>query len=245
MTYHTFIGIDIGKDTFHVSVTGSQNVAVYPNTLEGRTQFLQDQKASLPQALCILETTGGYERALLNTLCQHQVAVHRANTRQVKNFIRSYGAEVKTDRLDAQALARYGQERHPWLSLFKPLREQAVLLCELVQRRHDLKKMRVAEKNRCQAPSASPRIQRSCQEMIEALTRQIDEVSQEIQDLFSRDPVLRAKQEILQDIPGIGEVTSCELLVLLPELGELTRRQIASLAGLAPRAKESGRYIAK
>ena len=101
--------------------------------------------------------------------------------------------------------------------------------------------MRAAEKNRLQAPKAEA-IKESCEKMIEVLTSEIETLSAKIQELIQGDATLLARKEALMTIPGIGEITAQELLALLPELGTLSRQQIASLAGLAPRANESGKF---
>ena len=113
-------------------------------------------------SLSILEVTGGHEMALLLILCEMGFSVHRANTRKVKNFIRSYGNEAKTDQLDARALALYGSERFKKLLCYVPQSKEASCLSALAQRLLDLKKMRVAEKNRKQGPLAKLIIN-SCQ----------------------------------------------------------------------------------
>jgi transposase len=239
--YHNFIGIDISKPSFFVAVHGQNKVKEYDNTPLGINAFLQDHANTLKEGLCILETTGGYELELLYTLCSQGYAVHRANTRKVKNFIRSYGNGAKTDQMDAQALARYGAERYSSLQLFVPQSIQALDLFELVQRRLDLKKMLVSEKNRLQAPCTKV-VQQSCHEIITTLNQQVDLITQQIKNIIQHDKVLSHKMDILKTIPGIGDIIAFELLVLLPELGQLNRKQIASLAGLAPIANDSGKY---
>jgi transposase len=239
--YNTFIGIDIGKFTFAVAVHGQKSVKDYDNTPCGLKAFLKDFGKELhSQSLCVLETTGGYEMRLLLTLCDQGVPVHRANTRKVKNFIRSWGNEAKTDALDAKALAKYGFERGGRLEKFVPPTKQALALFELVQRRQDLKQMLVAEKNRRQAPRTDV-VKKSCEIIITALQQQLDTVTAEIKTMMDNDPDLKAKKDTLKTIPGIGEMIGHDLLVLLPELGQLNRKQIASLAGLAPKANDSGK----
>ena len=191
--------------------------------------------------LCILETTGGYEIELLYTLCDKNFTVHRANTRKVKNFIRSFGNTAKTDALDAKALANYGYERKERLEKFTPCSKNSLHLYSLVQRRKDLKQMLVAEKNRFQAPGAGV-IRYSCEKIIEVIKEQIKVLNEEIEKLISADALLKKRQEILKTIPGIGEIVSQDLLILLPELGSISRRQIASLVGVAPRANDSGKF---
>ena len=151
------------------------------------------------------------------------------------------GKDSKTDSLDAKALALYGCERGKRLELFTPHSKQALALYELVQRRRDLKEMLVAEKNRLQAPRADI-IKKSCCVMIDVINSEVTAVTDEINAFIEQDPALKAKKTILKTVPGIGDITANDLLVLLPELGTLTRRKIASLAGLAPRANDSGQF---
>lgn len=238
--YNNFIGIDIGKFIFVVAIHGDKGTKEYENNHAGILAFIRDFKTQLPASLVILETTGGYEMRLLLTLCDKNFAVHRADACKVKSFIRSFGHSAKTDDLDAKSLALYGFERSNKLELFTPQSTQTLALYELVQRRQDLKQMLVAEKNRLQAPRAEL-IKSSCEVIISTLTNQIDLITQEINRLIDNDPILKARKEIIKTVPGIGEITANDLLVLLPELGTLNRKQIASLSGLAPRANDSGR----
>jgi transposase len=239
--YKNFIGIDIGKLTFVVGEYGSKKTKEYDNTPEGIDHFIKDYHSKLIQGFSVLETTGGYEMRLLLTLCEKGFAVHRANTRKVKNFIRSLGNGAKTDPLDGKALALYGYERHQRLECFKPPSKQSLELYELVQRRQDLKLMLVAEKNRFKGPRTDF-IKESCQEMIEALNSQIEALWERINQIIETDAVLKQKKAVLETIPGIGEITAVNLLILLPELGALNRKQIASLTGLAPIANDSGQF---
>lgn len=239
--YSNYIGIDIGKLSFVVAVYGTKKTFEYDNTLSGIKSFLNDFKNRLNKSLCVLETTGGYEMRLLLTLCDLGIAVHRANTRKVKRFIQSYGNEAKTDKLDAKSLALYAYERGLRLELFTPQSTKSLALFELVQRRRDLKQMLVAEKNRYQAPRADI-IKSSCDAIINVLKEQVDAVTSEINALIESEPLLTEKKNILKTIPGIGDIIANELLILIPELGSLSRRKIASLAGLAPRANDSGLF---
>jgi transposase len=112
-------------------------------------------------------------------------------------------------------------------------------LFQLVQRRSDLKQILVAEKNRAKSPG-SKLVKESCIKIIEVISEQIEEITSKIAALVEDDPILKKKQEILRSVPGIGNIVSIELLVLLPELGSINRKKIASLAGLAPLARDSG-----
>jgi len=237
--YTNFIGLDIGKFNFVVAVNGNKKTEEYENNNSGIMLFLKKYKNILPNSLCVLETTGGYEMRLLLALCDKNYSVHRANTRHVKNFIRSLGNAAKTDSLDAKALALYGHERSGRLEKFIPSSKKALELYELSQRRKDLKKMLIAEKNRIQAPKVDL-VKVSFSEMINILTNQIEAIDKEINKLIAEDEVLKAKKEVLKTIKGIGDVVANELLIFMPELGKINRRQAASLTGLAPKANDSG-----
>jgi len=240
--YNNYVGIDIGKTFFVVAIHGEENTYKYDNDLAGINRFLKDLKKR-KNALCILETTGGYEMRVLLTLCELGVATHRAHAGKVKHFIQSYGNRAKTDQLDAASLALYGYERGERLELFTARSKKALALFELVQRRNDLKQILVAEKNRLKSPRSDlVQIQNSYEEMIEVITKQMKAVTEEINKIIETDCTMKAKKAVLKAIPGIGDIVANELLVLLPELGTLTRRKIASLSGLAPRANDSGQF---
>lgn len=239
ITYKHFIGIDIGKFSFVVVMHGNKAVDEYENTSSGIKEFIKTYKKQLPMSLCILETTGGYEMGVLLELCTHGFAVHRANTRKVKHFIKSYGNAAKTDKLDAKNLGLYGFERGTVLELFTPPSKQALSLYEMIQRRHDLKQMLVAEKNRLKSPRTDC-VKESIQALIDILSLKLNEINEEISVLIEKDAVLSEKKKILKTIPGIGDIIAHELLILLPELGQLSRREIASLVGVAPRNNDSG-----
>lgn len=239
--YNHFLGIDIGKLSFVVAIHGTKGTQEYENNPEGIEDFLRHYHSMLPSAFIVLETTGGYEMRLLLTLCEKGFAAHRANTRKVKNFVRSLGNGAKTDPLDGKALALYGYERHPRLGCYKPPSRQALELYELIQRCSDLKQILAAEKNRLKAPRADY-IKDSCRLMIDTLAKQIEILTRRINEIIEADKVLKEKKAVLKTIPGIGETTANYLLVLLPELGTLNRKQIASLTGLAPIANDSGLF---
>jgi transposase len=239
--YKNFLGIDIGKFNFVVSVYGSNTTSEYENSSAGIGQFIQENQEILLDSLCVVENTGGYELQFLYTMVTGNYKIHRADARKVKNFIRSFGSLAKTDALDAKALAKYAHERAEQLELFIPASQIDIELFQLVQRRSDLKLMLVAEKNRLQGPGNNM-VSHTITPIIAVLNDQIEAITTKIIAVIDSNPELRIKKELLKTIPGIGNVVSFELLILLPELGKLCRRKIASLAGLAPRANESGRF---
>ena len=236
-TYTTFVGIDIGKLEFVMNFHGDKKTCVYKNSLEGFAAFWDQHQGSLKGALVVLEVTGGHERLAISFLQDKGVSVHRANTRKVKSFIRSYGVLGKSDALDAIALARYGAERNVSLEIYAPPAYE--LLRELSERRQDLVQMRVQEKNRAQAPS-SISLKKSFEVMIKALSEQIADVEKQMADMIEGSPELQLKLKALQSVDGIGVKTAHALLAQLPEIGTLNQKQVASLSGVAPHPNQSG-----
>lgn len=237
--YQTFIGIDIGKMEFFAAAHFQKPIA-FPNTPTGFKQFFKQFKAQLHQALVVLETTGGYEMALVRFLQKQLIAVHRANARKVKNFIRSYGILGKSDRIDALALAHYAFERHSSLDLFVPPDNLALL--KLTRRHQELTQMLVKEKNRMKAPEQKG-LFKSFRIVMKALDQEIKRIEQAILDLIKDEPELEEKCSVLKTVCGIGDKTAFKLIALLPELGKLDRRKIASLASVAPHPNESGNLL--
>lgn len=238
--YQNFIGIDISKDAFYVALYGQNEVNTYTNNHQGFNEFQQTYHEFLQNGLAVLETTGGYETALINHLLENHFRVHRANTRKVKHFIRSFGQLGKSDSIDASGLARYGFERHPSLPLY--VENPCKKLLKLVSRRNDLKHMIVQEKNRLKAPDQQD-LKKSFEIVINALSEQMKEIEERIETIFRKSKILNQQKEILKTVNGIGDITAIQLLALLPELGTVNRKQIASLAGVAPHPNESGNKI--
>jgi transposase len=237
--YNNFIGIDIGKSEFVSFLKSDDKTNCYKNNRQGFKKFLNDHKDDLAHSLVILETTGGYENACIDFLLGNNAAVHRADTRKVKNFIRSFGQHAKTDNLDAKALSLYGYERQDRLSLYKKTDKSHEELKLLIERRQDLKQMLVQEKNRLQAPLNKP-ILSGIKTVITCLEKQINSIEKLTDAVIDKNKDITRKREILMTVPGIGPTTAVSLLALVPELGQLNRKQIASLCGVAPYAQQSG-----
>jgi transposase len=238
--YQNFIGIDISKDTFAAAAHTSKDSHTFSNDQAGFKSFIKAYKPFLSQALIVLETTGGYELQQVRYLQEENLAVHRANTRKVKHFIKSFGILGKSDYIDAQGLAQYGAERHAKLEIF--IENPRKMLQKLVERREDLKKMLVQEKNRLQSPDQKE-LSKSFKAIISALNSQLKSIENDIEKYCKNHPDLEKKRKVLETVSGIGKTISAQLIALLPELGTIDRKKIASLAGLAPHPYESGKKI--
>jgi transposase len=228
MTYRYAIGIDAGKEHFEAALHGAgAKPSRFPNSSEGFARFRMEFAAQLPEALAVLEATGGYETALLAELLSHGIAVHRADPLTAKHFIRSLGKRAKTDKLDALALARYGWERQDMLRLFRMEDKSQQELNTLLARRQDLLAMRIAEETRAVHPRYRD-VQACLKAVLKTLIAQLDTLERRIDALIAASAKLSAKLELMTGLKSIGKKTAIVLLGHMPELGTLTRLRPAS-----------------
>lgn len=231
-----YVGIDVSKAQLDVA-TSDETRRTVPNTAAGISALITDLKAAAP-ALIVLEATGVYHQAVTAALVLAELAVAVVNPRQVRDFARSEGQHAKTDRLDARLLARFAARVQP---VPRPLpTAETQELAALVDRRRQLIEMLVAEKNR--RASARPSVRPSVEAHIAYLTQAIADADAELEAWIAASPVWRAQETLLRTVPGVGPHLARTLLALLPELGQLSRREIAALVGVAPFAQESGRW---
>ncbi len=231
-----FIGIDVAKATLEVAVRPEGDGWSTSNDDAGITALVARVQPWGP-ALIVLEATGGFETAVAAALAAAGLRVVVANPRQLRDFAKATGQLAKTDVLDAQILALFAERVQPEP---RPLPDEAARgLDALLTRRRQLLEMRTAEQNRLGFTSA-PAIRREITQHIRWLERRLRDVDGELDRAIRTSPLWRAKEDLLRSVPGIGPVVSRTLLGELPELGALTRQQIAALVGVAPRACDSG-----
>lgn len=231
-----FIGCDVGKSSLVVSEHGHAATREIAN----RKADIEAFAAKLDSdCLLVCEATGGHEGLLLDVITATGLAVHRADARKVKAFIRSHGVLGKTDAIDARQLALYAKERHESLPLWQTPNPNRKQLQSLVLARQDMVADRVAWSNRLKAPGAQ-QAQAHMREILACLEAHISAIEAQISTILKGTPELNRDEQILAAIPGIGPKTAATLIALMPELGTLGRRQAAALAGLAPHPKQSG-----
>ena len=235
------IGIDVAKAKLDIHCLETNENWQIENSKKGIVDFARKHHKILLESYVTIDTTGGHEHLCCELLHEKGYTVHQAHSYWVKNFIRSMGQMAKTDRLDAIMLARYGRERKYKLRVYAPHSANQKVLKSLVLRREELVKMQTQEKNRQAGPMAKP-MKKSFEAVLKTLKKEIEKIEAKIQACIKQDEMMKAKEKVLLEIKGIGKATSCKLLALLPELGELDRKQIAALAGLAPYAKDSGNH---
>jgi len=232
----TFIGIDVSKGRLDVAVVPSGESFSVANEDSG-FETLVARIRELNATLVLLEATGGLERRALGRLVTAGLPAMAVNPRNVRDFGRALGKLAKTDRLDAVILARFAEAVRPeW----RPMPdEQTQQLHEHLTRRRQLVEMITAEKNRLLSVQDRG-IRKQIKATIGWLEKQLNINEYDIDQAIKETPAWREKADLLKSVPGVGRVTVGTMLALLPELGMLTRKQIASLVGVAPFNRDSG-----
>jgi transposase len=211
----------------------------FGNEIDGHTALIAALQPLAPQ-LVVMEATGGYEAAVACALQAAGLAVAVVNPRQARDFAKALGRLAKTDRIDAEGLAEFGRmllARPDLARYLRPLETPAQQdLAALVTRRRQLVTMLGMERQRLAI--ARPAVRRSVQALIRAIEKQLDQVDGEMTRHLTTH--FRELDALLRTAGGIGPVASATLIADLPELGQLTRRQIAALVGVAPMARDSG-----
>jgi transposase len=230
-----YVGVDISKAHLDIGINPGGAGWRESNSGEGIERVVVKLKELRP-SLIVLEATGGYEADVATALALAGLPVAVVNPRQVRDFAKSLGKLAKTDRLDAEVLARFAQAIRPEARYLPD--PQARELQALVSRRKQVIEIRVSEKNRLS--TAHAKVKPSIEKVIEFLTQELEQLDDDIRDQIRRSDVWREKDDLLQSVPGVGKVLSTTLLADMPELGQLNRKQIAALAGLAPYNCDSG-----
>lgn len=231
-----YVGIDVSKQHLDWAEGGAVAVERVPNTASG-IRGLRKQLCDLEVALVVVESTGGYERALTEALAEAGLPVVLVNPWRVRRFGEGLGVLAKTDPLDARVLALYGERAKPERRPLPGPRQRQ--MADLVRRRRQLIAMIVAEKNRLDTASAV--IRRDIQSLVTGIEKRVLRIDERIDAAIAADPEKAENWERLQSVPSVGPGVARALIVDLPELGALGRRQISCLVGVAPFAKDSGR----
>src|SRR5687767_5894135 len=232
----TYVGIDVSKDRLDVAILGKDRVWQVDNTRDGITCLVQQMQELQPE-LIVVEATGGYQRAVVEALFVAGLAVAVVNPARVRQFARACGLLAKTDKLDAQVLAVFGQRVQPRLYTGKSEAEKQ--LSALLVRRRQLEEMLKAEQNRLRSISLS--LKSSVQRMIACLKEEKKILDMQIQQFVAQQEGWQEQTEILNSAPGVGRVTTATLLAELPELGKMDRKKIAALVGVATMNYDSGK----
>ncbi len=237
MESHPFVGIDVSKERLDIGL-GVDGEFWQASNDETGIEATVHHLAQMQPALVVVESTGGLEWPLVSELCCPPGPGGFGQPGRVREFAKSLGLLAKTDKLDAHLLARFGEAAK--LSPTVLPDEAVQKLSALMARRRQLLEMLVMEKNHLLSTRLS--LRSKVQEHIAWLEQEIDQLTQQIQQDLQETPDFRDKDRILRSAKGVGPITSSILLSDLPELGQLDRKKIAALVGVAPFNDDSGRH---
>lgn len=237
MSHQSFVGIDVSKAHLDVAVLPQKRRRRLTNDEAGFDELLA-WLGDPAGTLVVLEATGGYQIPAVGALATAGFDVVVANPRQVREHARSRGRLAKTDQLDAEAIADFAQRNQPAVRALPD--EQTRLLQALMARRRQLLEMLTMEKNRLQ--QAPPALAKQIAKHVSWLKKQLQQLDDDLDDQIRRSDLWREQDQLLRSVPGVGDVTSRTLLADLPELGQVSHKQIAALAGVAPLNRDSGQF---
>ena len=234
----SFVGIDVAKQHLDVCILPQKKSFQLPYGEEGLKELI-DQLLELKPTLIVVEATGGYERRVAAELLAAGLALAVVNPARVRQLAKGHGTLAKNDRIDAYNLALFAQIVRP--TPRRKTSQKQDELNDLVARRRQLVEMIVMEGNRLEKLPAGS-VQESIAKIVTLLKEQRQEMDNQIAEHLRSDDEWNGKVQLLKSVPGVGAVTASTLVAELPELGELNRRAIASLAGLAPFDHDSGAW---
>ena len=236
MATSSYAGIDVSKDRLDIAVLGERPEKQMSNSQKGIAELVLWMKELQPE-LIVVEATGGYQRAVVEALFHAGLCVAVVNPARVRQFARACGLLAKTDKLDAQVLAVFGQRVQPKPYLGKTEAEKH--LGALLVRRKQMEEMLKAEQNRLR--TTAPSLKNSVEQVLVCLKEQKKRLDAQIQQFLREQQAWQEQTEILGSAPGVGMVTTATLLAELPELGKMDRKKIAALVGVAPMNYDSGK----
>lgn len=240
MTVEKFVGVDVSKGTLDICIepAGETLHVEYDDTGIGQ---VVKRLVELAPTLIVVEATGGLEMRLAGELTAKSLPVAIINPRQARDFAKATGQLAKTDLVDAAILAAFARAIRPAV---RPIKDADTRdLDDLVTRRRQLVGMRVQEMLRMS--TASKVQKKSLAAHIAWLDKRITDLDDDLTKRLRASDAWRTKDDLLRGIPGVGTVTSLTMLAKCPELGQLNRREIAALTGVAPLAKDSGKHRGK
>lgn len=231
-----YVGIDVSKATLEVAILPTGECFAVSNDEAGIDELV-GKLAELPQALVLLEASGGFERPVAAAIAACGIAIFVVNPRQARDFAKATGRLAKTDALDALILARFAQAIRPTPRAIPD--QEAREFAEILARRRQIVRMLTAEKNRLGA-SGSKAVRGRIEAHIRWLEKELARTDRDLEVAIENSPTLKANEALLRSVPGVGPVLCRTLLAELPELGSLSPREISALVGVAPLNRDSG-----
>ena len=235
-----YVGIDVSKDRVDVHVRPSGEAFAVARDGEGLAELTGRLTVHLPHLVAV-EATGGFEMTVAAAIAGAGLPLAVVNPAQVRHYAQALGRRAKTDKIDAEVIARFAEATRPEPRALPDEATQA--LADLVTRRRQIITMMVAEKQR--AGRLPKRFKRSCERVVRVLEKELAALDQDIDTTVRGSPAWRATEDLLVTVPSVGKTTARTLIADLPELGTLDRRQISALVGVAPFTRQSGRWQGK
>lgn len=240
MTAPLYVGLDVSKAWLDLAVRPTGRTWRCANAPGAFTALVTELTALAP-ALIVLEATGGLELPVAAALATAHLPTVIVNPRQVRDFAKASGRLAKTDKLDAQVLAHFGEALQPTPRPLPDAAHQA--LSALLTRRRQVLDMLVAERNRLSTAPAP--VTARIEQHVAWLQNELDDLEVELEQALQASPLWQATEQLLRSVPGVGPVTARTLLAELPELGVLDAKPLAVLVGVAPLNADSGRRTGK
>lgn len=234
------VGVDTSQSQLDIYIRPIDIYFTVTNDDKGIKEAITTLKKYHPTRI-IIEATGRLEMGFVCAACKAHLPVVVANAGNVRNFAKSIGRSAKTDKLDAQDIAHFGEATKPRLTELKP--EKLRKISDLLARRSQLLDMSTMEKNRLKRLPKTLHV--SLNRVLKLLKKEIAQVDEKLDKLIDEVPEWQEKRDLLLSAKGVGKVLAYTLLSELPELGKLNRKEIASLVGIAPMNKDSGSYQGK
>lgn len=233
--FNVYIGIDVSKHCLDIVIHPNNKYMQFKNSLQDIKKIIS-KASKFNNPLVVMEATGGYEKTLVTELQKANINVCVVNPRQIRDFAKAFGILAKTDKIDAKVIALFASKKELKPNLV--LSEEQHKISENNARRQQLINMIVQEKNRLD--KASPEQRKSINRILKALEKELKVINSTQEKIIEESKEFTEKKEILESVKGIGGITANAIIAELPEIGTLGKKQISSLAGLAPHCRDSG-----
>lgn len=231
------VGVDVSKDSLHAYIDGATHE--FKNDKTGIQKLIKKALKINKSCHFVCESTGGYEDLLIGSLLEKNIPVSQVNPTFIKSFIKSFGKHAKTDKIDCFYITKFAQERtlatldKQWIKV-KERREIQQFIDQLIK----VKTQYAGNLDKFDDKS----LKADLKKQMATNDKLIIKYRKKLKDLITEDEVLAKTKKVLESVCGIGEVTSMALINTLPELGQVNRQEIATLVGIAPMHRESGKY---
>lgn len=230
-----YIGIDVSKSRLDVFISPFEKYMQFNNTPQGISKLVKKLK-NFTFSHTVMEASGGYEKLASQTLAKSDLSVSVVNPRQVRDFAKALGKLAKTDRIDAQILSMFAEKVKTTKTIV--LNENQEKLMDVHGRRNQLVDMIIQEKNRLEQAGSLSR--KSIRRILKALEKELKAIDDLQEKSIQQDPQHAQKANLLKSIKGVGPVVAAGVIAGLPELGQMSAKQISALVGLVPFNRDSG-----